>query len=249
LAAQYRLKAGEASDNFIVPMHATLPRQMYVAENILLDGRLALFHEVERWLVVSDLHFGYELSQRAAGRLFPLWGMSSITDKLEQLLSDYGPDRLIILGDLVHDRAAETQAQRLIEKLGGVCELIVIAGNHDRHLKGTIAFVESWQSERFHFFHGHCAAEKSDRIQIIGHYHPAGAMWDGAGLRLKFPAFVQQGNCWVMPAFSPWAGGTAWVCDDESRVWLCTPNRILRLGSSNGVRPSELSARRNGANT
>ena len=130
--------------------------------------------------------------------------MSDITDKLEQLLCDYAPDRLIILGDLVHDRAAEKQAQRLIEKLGGVCELIVIAGNHDRHLKGTIAFVESWQSERFHFFHGHCAVEKSDRIQIIGHYHPAGVMWDGAGLRLKFPAFVQQGNCWIMPAFSPW---------------------------------------------
>ncbi len=47
-----------------------------IAPNVLLDGRLALFHEVERWLAVADLHFGYELSQRAAGRLMPLWGMS-----------------------------------------------------------------------------------------------------------------------------------------------------------------------------
>jgi metallophosphoesterase superfamily enzyme len=85
-------------------MRATLSGQMYIAENVLLDGRLALFHELERWLVVSDLHFGYELSQRTAGRLVPLWGMSDITNKLEQLLCDYRPDRLIILGDLVHDR-------------------------------------------------------------------------------------------------------------------------------------------------
>jgi DNA ligase-associated metallophosphoesterase len=210
-------------------MQAMLPRQMYVAENIILDGRLALFHEVEQWLVVSDLHFGYELSQRVAGRLVPLWGMSSIADQLEQLLCDYRPERLIILGDLVHDRAAETESRRLIEKLSKLCQLILIAGNHDRHLAGAIALLESWESEQFHFHHGHGAAGKTDRIQIIGHHHPAGTVRDGAGLRLKFPAFVQQGNCWVMPAFSPWASGTDWTCDDESRVWLCTPERILRL--------------------
>src|SRR5438045_9128868 len=40
--------------------------QALVADEILLDGRLALFHQRERWLAVADLHFGYELSQRAA---------------------------------------------------------------------------------------------------------------------------------------------------------------------------------------
>ncbi|MEP6686292.1 MAG: metallophosphoesterase [Verrucomicrobiota bacterium] len=209
-----------------------LPRQMYVAENVLLDGRLALFHEEERWLVVSDIHFGYELSQRAAGRLVPLWGMSSITNTLQQLLYDYGPDRLIILGDLVHDRAAEKATQRLLEILSTPCELIVIAGNHDRHLTDTIVFLESWRSEHFHFHHGHCATETSDRIQIIGHHHPAGTVRDGAGLRLRLPAFVQQGNCWVMPAFSPWAAGTEWPHDEQSRIWLCSPRRILRIDQS-----------------
>jgi metallophosphoesterase superfamily enzyme len=74
---------------------------------------------------------------------------------------------------------------------------------------GAVEFADAWQSERFDFHHGHCAAGTSDRIQIIGHHHPAGTVRDGAGLRLKFPAFVQQGNCWIMPAFSPWAGRRA----------------------------------------
>jgi hypothetical protein len=37
-----------------------------VAHNVILDRRLALFHECQGWLAVADLHFGYELSQRAA---------------------------------------------------------------------------------------------------------------------------------------------------------------------------------------
>ena len=28
----------------------------------------------------------------------------------------------------------------------------------------------------------------------------------GPGCGLKFPAFVQQERCWILPAFSPWAG-------------------------------------------
>ncbi|MEP6698728.1 MAG: hypothetical protein ABJB09_03270 [Verrucomicrobiota bacterium] len=48
--------------------------QALIADDIVLDGRLALFHQQERWLAVADLHFGYELSQRAAGWLVPLWG-------------------------------------------------------------------------------------------------------------------------------------------------------------------------------
>ena len=42
--------------------------------------------EAQRWLAVADLHFGYELSQRAAGRLVPLWGMTSVEERLKELL-------------------------------------------------------------------------------------------------------------------------------------------------------------------
>jgi metallophosphoesterase superfamily enzyme len=39
--------------------------QALIAESVLLDSRLALFHERENWLAIADLHFGFELSQRA----------------------------------------------------------------------------------------------------------------------------------------------------------------------------------------
>jgi DNA ligase-associated metallophosphoesterase len=210
-------------------MSSLRPNQALVADEILLDGRLALFHQRERWLAVADLHFGYELSQRAAGRLVPLWGMASVTERLLELVAEYRPSRLIILGDLVHDQTASVEASELLERIRDLCEPIVVAGNHDRPLRSKFELFESWETDRFYFHHGHCLAETADRIQIIGHHHPAGTITDGAGLRLKCPAFVQQSRCWIMPAFSPWSSGTSWSQDEESRVWLCTPERILRL--------------------
>ncbi|HEV2840725.1 MAG TPA: metallophosphoesterase [Chthoniobacterales bacterium] len=209
--------------------------QALVADEILLDGRLALFHQAERWLAVADLHFGYELSQRAAGRLVPMWGMASISERLMQLINEYRPRQLIVLGDLVHDKTSAPEAAQLLEDLAVHCEPIVVAGNHDRQLRGKVEMVESWETERFHFHHGHCAAEPSNRIQIIGHHHPAGTITDGAGLRLKCPAFVQQARCWIMPAFSPWASGTSWAQNEQNRVWLCSPERVLRITENEPV--------------
>ncbi|HEY2714220.1 MAG TPA: metallophosphoesterase [Chthoniobacterales bacterium] len=203
-----------------------------IASNVLLDGRLALFHETERWLAVADLHFGYELSQRAAGRLMPLWGMKSIERRLEQLLDDYLPERLIIVGDLVHDRASMEAARELLARLREHCEVIALAGNHDRHFLPTTEFSPRWETPDFVFQHGHSDSEKTGRIRIIGHHHPATAIRDGAGLCLKCPAFIQQDRCWILPAFSPWAGGMEWPDEGQARIWLCTPHRILRVDAT-----------------
>lgn len=205
------------------------PIQANIGRNVLLDSRLALFHQEQRWLAVADLHFGYELSQRAAGRLVPFWGMQPIEERLFALLHDYAPKHLVLVGDLVHDRAAATELMGLLAKLRAVCDVLAISGNHDRQLVSTARLVDSWQSPGFHFHHGHCAPEQSERLQIIGHHHPAATLTDGAGLRLKFPALVQQSNCWILPAFSPWASGAIWHPEADTPIWLCTPKRILRL--------------------
>ena len=217
-------------------MRAEQGGQTLVAEDVVLDGRLALFHNQQRWLAVADLHFGYEISQRAAGRLMPLWGMKSVEERLVELLGDYQPAHLVIVGDLVHDRSAAVEARGFVERLRARCEVILLAGNHDRHLARAIEMQADWHSDGFHFHHGHCAAETPGAIQIIGHHHPAGTIRDGAGLRLKLPAFVQQDGCWILPAFSPWAAGAAWQPEPDSRMWLCTPTRILPLADATAPR-------------
>ncbi len=74
------------------------PTRVLVDADTVLDARLALYHRTERWLAVADVHFGYELSQRAVGALFPMWGMDTIEARLTALLDDYRPDRLVDRG-------------------------------------------------------------------------------------------------------------------------------------------------------
>jgi uncharacterized protein len=202
-----------------------------VAEHVLLDSRLAIFHQRQRWLAVADLHFGYEISQRAAGRLMPMWGMETIEARLLQLVRDYEPEHLVIVGDVVHDRAAAAEAAALVARLASHTTPIVLAGNHDRKLGGVLPLRDAWETDGFYFHHGHCEADAGGRIQIIGHHHPCATIRDGAGLRLKLPALVQQDSCWILPAFSPWAAGAPWKANEQSQLWLCSPHRILKLSA------------------
>src|SRR5438067_13935693 len=103
----------------------------YIAENVLLDSRLALFHQEEKWLAVADLHFGFELSQRIAGNLFPLWGMQSIEARLGKLLRDYQPSKLILVGDVVHYISGAGDFFSLISRLREQSDVLFIAGNQD----------------------------------------------------------------------------------------------------------------------
>jgi DNA ligase-associated metallophosphoesterase len=210
-------------------MITTNSAQTRITDWVILDGRLALFHEEQRWLAIADLHFGFELSQRAAGNLFPLWGMRTIQQRVEELVADYEPAHLVVLGDLVHDGTGGRVLAEWVRELEAATQVILISGNHDRHLRKQIETVPSWRSDGFCFHHGHCEMDAADEIQIIGHHHPAQVVRDGAGLRLKLPAFVKQTHCWIMPAFSPWAAGAIWPQEEETRIWLCSPTRIFAM--------------------
>lgn len=73
-------------------------------------------------------------------------------------------------------------------------------------------------------------------IHVTGHEHPALHFSDGAGLSLKLPAFVQDritasgAEQWILPAFSPWAGGGLYENKKHERIaaWACGEGRILR---------------------
>ena len=171
------------------------------SESVILDSRLALFGEEGRWLALGDLHYGYEVTRRARGALWPMWGQEEIDSRINELLDEYEPETLILNGDILDSSAAGNgDALEWLRALDRKCEqLILVEGNHDRG-KWTeeFALVSHYRVGEFFFHHGHLPLEIPDAraIEVIGHLHPSVRLRDGAGLSLKLPTLVLESKRW-----------------------------------------------------
>ncbi|NNE90620.1 MAG: hypothetical protein HKN23_03150 [Verrucomicrobiales bacterium] len=211
-----------------------------VANGVWLDGRLALFHEAGNWLCVSDIHYGYEVSRQAAGGLWPDWGRAAVEERLQDLISEYSPETLIFAGDVVDSSVGGSDAVAFLSRMVAlVPRTVLVAGNHDRGaVRREFDWVEDFEIDGFLFHHGHRTIN-SDRvknlIEVVGHHHPSAGLHDGAGLTLRVPALIQESyedraERWVLPAFSPWAGGGQFRPAERSvshREWVCSAKRVF----------------------
>ena len=213
-----------------------------VHNDVLLDSRRALVHATQRWMAVADIHFGYEVHRARQGAMLPDFGMPQIEETLLALLADHLPRRLILVGDIMDGTGSAGETLKLLETLQPhVPEIICILGNHDRPaLRKNWPFVDVHRESGFLFSHGHHFkavendASAADAVHITGHEHPAVALSDGAGLRLKLPALVREQlspsrERWLLPAFSPWAAGGAYKSANIIEQWICAPGRVWRL--------------------
>lgn len=224
------------------------PAYAEVAPGVFLDGRLALHHPGENWLAISDLHFGYEVSRRRDGGLWPMWGMETVSERLRALIEDHRPETLILAGDIVDSSAAANEAVEWLTEIDQLCKAtVLIEGNHDRgKVTRAFPFVPSFQTGSFFFHHGHLPlfTEKTDAksglIEVTGHRHPSIRLQDGAGTSLKLPAFTMEelpedsADRWILPAFSPWAGGAKYRPDESAiqlRQWACSSSRVFEIPS------------------
>ena len=67
-----------------------------------IDARRALFWPQRNALLVADVHLGKASLLRQAGAALPSGTTTQGLARLNSLIADYRPQRLFILGDLVH---------------------------------------------------------------------------------------------------------------------------------------------------
>lgn len=186
---------------------------------IVFDARRAVYFREHDLLAVADLHLGYAWTHRAQGQLMPIGQKDSALDRLAALLSDYKPARLVLLGDIVH-RALPVPAlldelRALLQLAEDKCELILLAGNHDRKLHQllkqlnakNVLHTEHAVGENI-FLHGDRAPAQSATRYVIGHEHPAISLGDGVATSRKFPCFLIADNVITLPSFSSWSAHT-----------------------------------------
>jgi putative SbcD/Mre11-related phosphoesterase len=186
---------------------------------VVFDARRAVYFREEKLLAVADLHLGYAWTHRAQGQLLPISGRDDSLARLGLLLEEYQPERLVLLGDIVHRAlpVAELmeELRALLQLARGRTELVLLAGNHDRQLQKLLKSVDSksllraeFAAGRNLFLHGDRPATLPAERYIIGHEHPAVSLGDGVSTSRKFPCFLIAENLLTLPSFSNWSAHT-----------------------------------------
>ena len=89
----------------------------------------------QRLLLLADLHLGKAETLQAMGIALPSDGDAGTLNRLLQVAHVLRPERVVVLGDLIHSRLGLTgelrQKLRALPELMG-CSLRLIAGNHER---------------------------------------------------------------------------------------------------------------------
>jgi len=148
-----------------------------------------LLEKPEKILVISDVHFGFEVELIEKGVKIPsqTW---KILETLTTLVEEYSPSKLLVLGDLKHKIPTPSwielrEMPEALRKIGMKnIEIMITPGNHDggimKILRDTVKYAPSSGvlikgEKRFFCFHGHRwpgrEVVKADVI-ITGHLHP-----------------------------------------------------------------------------
>jgi DNA ligase-associated metallophosphoesterase len=178
--------------------------------SLIPDHSGALWWPEAATLIVADLHLekGSHYAQRSA-QFLPPYDTAATLDALERVVKQLQPDRIIALGDSVHDtRAVERidagQAAR-VAKITETVEWIWVAGNHDP--TPPVAWGGRVEQEivigPLTFRH---EAQPGALREISGHYHPK-ARVPARGSIVSGRCFAHDSKRAVLPAFGAYAGG------------------------------------------
>lgn len=202
------------------------------------DAAIILESGGKKYLVVSDLHLGYEVELAREGIHFPNQ-LPNILDRLLKLLDNHGPDTLVLLGDVKHRVAGVSwrESRQVADLLQAVKkrvgEIIITPGNHDAgimSLAGGMARVVSGRGVRIGeawMLHGHCwpppqAAEA--KIIIIGHTHPVISLARGPGSRRKVFLMMKASGSRVFKVLSSKMGGASTASRRRQVTLLVMPH-------------------------
>ena len=169
----------------------------------------ALFWEIKKIVLISDVHLGKVSHFRMHGVAIPNNAILENFERLSKAIQIFDPEKIIFLGDLFH--SSKNTEWNLFEEWVAQCkkEIILIAGNHDiidkKHYTDiNISVLQFLEVDDFLFTHK--PADGKGRFNISGHIHPGVILRGQGGQSLKLPCFFRKENQMILPAFGEFTG-------------------------------------------
>ena len=189
-------------------------------------------------VIVADTHFGKSSVFGRHGLAVPAGSDDKDRERLTRLVCDSEAQRLIILGDFVHEplRIGSREAadlERWSASLRSI-RIQVIAGNHDRGIshgwRGSLEWIAGELIEPpFRFIHDltKARAQVQDLFSLSGHIHPVIALKGMRKSISRIPVFWQREESLVLPSFGLFTGGYLIKPESGERVFAVGPEQVV----------------------
>ncbi len=192
----------------------------------LIDGTPTIFIKSLDAVVIADPHLGYEGVMAKKGVLIPKVNLKHICRILDETLKKTGAKTIIVNGDIKNEfsKVDEEEFNELYDFINFAKEkkisLILIKGNHDNFVDryrepfGLKIYQQEARLGDYLFFHGEELPReaKDAKILVMGHEHPAIAIFNKAGKKEKLRCFLygdyEKKKILVLPAINYFASGT-----------------------------------------
>lgn len=204
----------------------------FLDQHLILDASKAFFWKEESALVVADLHLGKAGHFRKHG--VPIPREVHVTDfqRLNSLISDYTPDRILFLGDLFHSDSNEEWLDFVTwSNHHKDVEQILIEGNHDildadSYQQTCMKLAARYQAGPFLLTHEY---EESEYYNISGHVHPCVYLRGLARQGARLPCFHFGVSSALVPAFGEFTGSHAIRSQKSDQFFAIGDGQLIGL--------------------
>ncbi len=181
--------------------------------DLIFDHSGILFIKQMDTIVLADIHLGKGTSLNRNGIQVPPYDIKETLKKLNDIVDEYSPSKIISLGDSFHDKFSIINMEKSdlneLKKITRRVNFVWINGNHDQDLIGKDKiggiFFDSYKENNFNFRHIK-TKNKTKEFEFSGHFHPKVSIKINNS-RFFYKCFIVSKDFCILPSFGYYTGG------------------------------------------
>lgn len=201
-------------------------------QQFIFDHRKAIYWEDNSSLILSDVHVGKLNHFQKNGIPIPSDGSKENLINIKNLIHEYDPNHVYILGDLFHSSYNKEWDDWIIYFSKSNVMFTLILGNHDQYdskklWDSNITLVNELIIDPFLFTH--YPEKEIDQFNICGHVHPAVKLRGLGRQYMKLNCFYISDNQLILPAFGTFTGSHVLKPNKRDHVICITSDGLFEL--------------------
>lgn len=201
-------------------------------QHFTLLPQKAIFWQEQKKIIVADTHFGKSAHFRKNGIYVPQQSENDDISLLKNIISQWNPTEIIVLGDLFHSSYNQSCIYFKSE-IADHHAVTLIKGNHDilkpdEYQSLNINLLPEYRNQNIVFTHQPIENEM-DNFQFFGHLHPSFTLKGRGKQSIKLPCFQKSEKHLLLPAFGSFTGSVDVSAQPNSEFYLIMDNKIIKI--------------------